>query len=513
MKKALSRLLLYLLPGLGDILWMGAFVGVLGLGPRMMNIDGDLGRHLTIGSYILDQGRVPTLDLFSHTLPGQVLTPHEWLAQVIFALANRVMGLDGVVLVSGLVIATSFWLVYRQSRNLSQKVLASVLVTVLAMAASSLHWLTRPHIFTFLMLVLWISVLENLRSGRLNRWWLLPVLMVVWANLHGAFIAGFATWFLYGLGLAWDAFWRKFPKGEGLHGHFWRYYLSGGAAAFLATLINPAGVGLWSTSVGYVGNHYLVSHTAEYHPPNFQEPSTWPFMLMIILTLLLFGLQSKRLEAARVLPSAAWLVMALYSARNIPLFAIVSAPMLASALGDWLNASHFRVRILDRLYQLDRRLLQTDLSLRGLLWPLVLIALAVLGLQGGAKLDFQQQGNRFDPRVFPVQAVQWLEDHPQQGQVFNYFPWGGYLLYQSWPEQQVFIDGQTDFYGEALTRQYEQVLTLAPGWQSVFDQYQVGWVLVPPGEPLANELRSNAGWQSIYRDETAEILTNTARPK
>ncbi|RPJ42934.1 MAG: hypothetical protein EHM21_12195, partial [Chloroflexi bacterium] len=313
MKKALSRLLLYLLPGLGDILWMGAFVGVLGLGPRMMNIDGDLGRHLTIGRYILDQGRVPTLDLFSHTLPGQVLTPHEWLAQVIFALANRVMGLDGVVLLSGLVIATSFWLVYRQSRRLSQKVLASVLVTVLAMAASSLHWLTRPHIFTFLMLVLWISVLENLRSGRLNRWWLLPVLMVVWANLHGAFIAGFATWFLYGLGLAWDAFWRKFPKGEGLHGHFWRYYLSGGAAAFLATLINPAGVGLWSTSVGYVGNHYLVSHTAEYHPPNFQEPSTWPFMLMIILTLLLFGLQSKRLEAARVLPSAAWLVMALYS--------------------------------------------------------------------------------------------------------------------------------------------------------------------------------------------------------
>ena len=283
MKKALSRLLLYLLPGLGDILWMGAFVGVLGLGPRMMNIDGDLGRHLTIGSYILDQGRVPTLDLFSHTLPGQPLTPHEWLAQVIFALANRVMGLDGVVLVCGLVIATSFWLVYRQSRNLSQKVLASVLVTVLAMAASSLHWLTRPHIFTFLMLVLWISVLENLRSGRLNRWWLLPVLMVVWANLHGAFIAGFATWFLYGLGLAWDAFWRKFPKGEGLHGHFWRYYLSGGAAAFLATLINPAGVGLWSTSVGYVGNHYLVSHTAEYHPPNFQEPSTWPFMLMIML--------------------------------------------------------------------------------------------------------------------------------------------------------------------------------------------------------------------------------------
>ncbi len=288
--KQVEKLLLFLLPGLGDVLWIAVFVAVIGQGPRMLNIDGDLGRHLTIGRYILDHARVPTADLFSHSMFGQPVTPHEWLAQGMFALADRLMGLNGVVLVCGLVIATSFWLVYRLSREKSQTLLVAVFVTVLAMAAASLHWLTRPHVFTFLLLAAWLNILEDLRCGRLKRWWLLPALMLVWANLHGAFIAGFVTWGLYGLGLAWDAFWRRFPAGAELHRKFWHYYLLGGAAALVITLVNPAGIGLWSTSTGYIGNRYLVGHTAEYLPPNFHDPSTWPFLVMIGLLVVVFGI-------------------------------------------------------------------------------------------------------------------------------------------------------------------------------------------------------------------------------
>ncbi|HEX9018426.1 MAG TPA: hypothetical protein VF806_04535 [Anaerolineaceae bacterium] len=518
MTRKLSGLIFYLLPGLGDILWISALVGAIGLGPRMMNIDGDLGRHLTIGRWILANGRVPTTDLFSHTMAGQPLTPHEWLSQVLFALADRAMGLNGVVLLSGLVIATAFWLVYRRARDASHEILGAVFAVVLAMAASSLHWLTRPHIFTFLMLALWVNVLEDLRRGRLQRWWWLPVIMLAWANLHGAFIAGFVTWGLYGLGVAWDAFWRNFSKGEGLHGRFWRYFLLGGAASLLATLANPAGPGLWATSVGYVGNRYLVSHTAEYLPPNFHDPSTWPFLVMIGLFVLALGLQGRRQEgghgvsAARVIPAAAWLVMGLYSVRNAPLFAIVAAPLLASVFAEWLAANHYRLKLLSRFNQMNQRLLQTDLSLRGILWPVIILALVIIGYQSGAKLDFQQRGNAFDSQVFPVQAVDWLVEHPQQGNMFNHFPWGGYLLYRMWPQQRVFIDGQTDFYGEGLTRQYEQVLTISTGWEAVLEQYQVRWVIIPPSGPLAITLRGDPGWKSVYQDETAEIFVKAAAP-
>jgi hypothetical protein len=220
-------------------------------------------------------------------------------------------------------------------------------------------------------------------------------------------------------------------------------------------------------------------------------------------------MQSRRIEAARLLPAAAWLVMGLYSVRNVPLFAIVSAPLIASTLSEWLDDNHHRVKALARLYALDQRLLQIDLSLRGVLWPVLIVVLAVWGLRSGVKLDFQQRGNTFNPDVFPVQAVDWLDVHPQTGNVFNYFPWGGYLLYREWPGTNVFIDGQTDFYGEYLTRQYEQVLTLSPGWEDILKAYQVTWIILPVSENMGSALRDLPGWKAVYQDRTAEIFRRT----
>ena len=90
-----------------------------------MNMDGDLGRHLTIGNYILEVGSIPIRDVFSHTMHGLPLTPHEWLAQVILASSYRIGGLDGVVFTCALLIAAIFTLVYRQCLRQSKMLLIS----------------------------------------------------------------------------------------------------------------------------------------------------------------------------------------------------------------------------------------------------------------------------------------------------------------------------------------------------------------------------------------------------
>lgn len=506
MKKQEPGFLLYLLPGMGDILWLGVFWGAIGLGSKLLNVDGDLGRHLTIGQYILGTGTVPVRDLFSHTMLGQPLTPHEWLSQALFASVYRWLGLDSVVLLCGLIIATTFWLVFHRSRQECGSLLPAVLATVLAIATSSLHWLARPHIFTFLMLALWVIALDDLRRGRLKNWWRLPVIMLVWVNFHGAFIAGFITWAIYAAGLGWDIVFRRFLKGQGLHGHFWRYFFLGGAAAWLASLINPAGFGVWQVSFGYIGNNYLVGHTVEYFPPNFHNPSTWPFLLFIGLLVMVLGLQNKKIEGAHLFMTASWLLMALYSLRNAPLFAIVSAPLLASGIEDLLYHNPHRMKLLNRMSNFDTGLSGIDTSLKGIIWPIAGGAIAVAAFYSGASLDFQRQGNAFSSKVFPVEAVNWLESHPQAGKMFNYFPWGGYILYRQWPEQRVFIDGQTDFYGEALTRQYEQVITLSPGWEDVLARYQVDWVILPPAEAAARALKSSLEWQVVYEDDVAVVM-------
>ena len=84
-------------------------------------------------------------------------------------------------------------------------------------------------------------------------------------------------------------------------------------------------------------------------------------------------------------------------------------------------------------------------------------------------------------------------------------PGGGYLLYRSWPERTVFIDGQTDFYGEELTREYEKVITLTDGWQEVLQDYQIKWVIMPAGSVLGSALTDNDVWEKGYSDTTTEI--------
>lgn len=80
------------------------------------------------------------------------------------------------------------------------------------------------------------------------------------------------------------------------------------------------------------------------------------------------------------------------------------------------------------------------------------------------------------------------------------------MLYRLWPEETVFIDGQTDFYGEALTRQYEQVIDFQTGWEQVLNQYQVTYLLIPPDSALAQGIKDDSSWKVIYHDQTAEIV-------
>ncbi|MRR30549.1 hypothetical protein EG834_09565, partial [bacterium] len=228
MKDQPPKLLLHLIPTFANLVWMLGFFMVLISGPQLMNADGDLGRHLTIGRYILATGDIPVRDLFSHTMAGQPLTPHEWLSQVIFAQADQWMGLNGVILVCALIIATTFRFVFTLARQEGLTLGATLSVILLAMLASTTHWLSRPHLFTFLLLAIWMAVLQQMRKGKGKRWWLLPVLMLFWANLHGAFIAGFVTWAIYGVGILFDTLHHDIPKDEVLPPRFWRNYLLGG---------------------------------------------------------------------------------------------------------------------------------------------------------------------------------------------------------------------------------------------------------------------------------------------
>jgi hypothetical protein len=482
----------YLVPRFQDVFFIGILLAGVSYGGKLFNLDGDLGRHIAIGNYIIANGTIPTSDIFSHTLTGKTLVPHEWLAQVLFSSANSLLGLSGVVLLTAFVIAITFTLAYREILTRKTFRLVALVAALWAAMTSSLHWLARPHIFTFLFLALWTYQLEKVAEKKTDRLWVFPLMMLIWANTHGAFIAGFVVLGAYILEWLWDFLQRRADKETG------RSLFIIAISSFVVTFINPSGYLLWGTSVGYIGNKYLVDHTIEYMAPNFHLAATWPFLIMMAFFIFSLG-QGVKLKLRESILLAGWTVMALYSARNIPLFAIVTAPMLGTLIQSSAGKMPFLVKQ-------DEGLIKIESQLRGILFPVISILLLAFAFTRDLKLDSAQLGNHYDPAVFPVHAVNWLEENRQQGNVFNYFTWGGYLLYREWPDINVFIDGQTDFYGETLTREYEQVISTSEGWESVFEKYQVEWVIIPGNSTLAQVLESKYHWRVLYEDDTTVIL-------
>jgi len=484
----------YLLPQPRDILFIGVFFSMLLGGPRLFTNDGDLGRHITVGNYILDARTIPATDIFSHTRYGERLVSHEWLSDVVFALVHRFMGLSGDVFIAALLGAFTILIIYEELVKRGNFRLIALFVAAWVAAVSSIHWLARPHMFTFFFIALWTYWLERVyRNERMNIW-LFPALMLIWANMHGAFFAGFITLAAYIASWLLE-FWQGHQTKE-----LGKQLALIGFLSFAITFINPSGRRLWTTILDFLGNDYITSHQVDHLSPNFHEKDMWPFLLMLVFALFALG-QEYRIKFREALLLAGWGAMSLFTLRNLPLFAVVTAPIygdllqpLAVKILNWLNpASGSR---------------ENGNVLRGYVWVVAAVLFFGFVLWRGIPMDQKGTGNVYLPDKMPVQAVDWLKENPQTGNMFNQFVWGGYILYGLWPAEKVFIDGQTDFYGEALLREYFEVINVDVGWEAVLDKYAVSWMLIPRDDELAEYLYSvdDDVWNVIYEDDIAVIF-------
>jgi hypothetical protein len=518
-----------LLPSAFDIVFVAlALVVPFAWVEPLLNADGDLARHLRVGDTILQHGLF-FRDLFSNTKLGKPFVPYEWLSEVVFAVVNRIGGLAAVSIFCGLVIGATYALLVLFLRRRGVDPLLAFLVGMLAAAVSCVHWLARPHLFTPLAAVLLLFLLER----RPDRWGVLLVapLFVAWANLHGGFFFGLV---LIGVFLAGDLMelhaarraaaeptggaGNGGPAGEvaqpgrgreaaALDGGAVRRRLGYHAALLLvgaaACLVNPEGPALFGHVIGWFGQRYIINNTAEYLSPNFHMRSVQIFLGALILLVGALGMARTRISWPRLLVITADTFFALYSGRNIPLFAVTALPLAALELdAEW--------RGLPFLGRLRQGFAEGDAASRGGVWSgAVAVALMALLVNGGRVASHTLVSARFDPRIFPVDAVRRARAAGLGGRMFNAFGWGGYILY-AWPEQRVFIDGQTDFYGDTIFRTYQDIAGLQAGWRRQLDSLQISLVIVGSKTALGNELQRLPGWTRWYGDSTAVILRRSA---
>jgi hypothetical protein len=410
------------------------------------------------------------------------------MADVIYYIAYRLFGLNGVVLLTGILIASTFGLLYIEAVSQNNEKFLSFLLILLGTFVTSIHWVARPHLFTMLFLALWLIFTERLARGIPVQLWIFPALMLLWANMHAEFIAGFLILFAYLAGGIWQFLFTR----TSLALKTIRHLLVAALLSLAASIVTPTGPQAWDTVLGYLQNRYLLSHIAETRPPNFTQAEYLPLLILLGISVLLLAIQRRKFTPAQFFLMAGFGLMSFFSARNVHLFGVIAPITLANGV-QGISASK-------PLGRIEAAVRQMESQAAGRLQPILLTILASVILLAGSL----GKTNRFEPSMFPVQAVEWLEVHPQTGRMFNAFDWGGYLLFHLWPAQKVFIESQTDVSGE-VTKEYETVVTLREGWQDIFERHKVTWVIVPPDWPLARELHAQ-GWKPIYRDDTTVIL-------
>ncbi len=482
-----------LLPAPADILFI-LFLAALPLarGWQAINTDGDLGRHLRVGSDILAEGLFFT-DRYSWTMQGQPFVPYEWLSEVLFALSHRWAGFNGVLALCALLVATTIWLLMLWFRRMGVEPLLAFVASAAAGLAGSFHWLARPHLWslpgTVLVLLLMTAATgpadptspESSQTSRLpsRRLMLLTVaLFAVWANLHGGFLFGLVLLALLALGEALDWWIHDRQRSPSRL----QAILAILGAAVLGSCINPVGPSLFGHMFATLGNSWVLSMTMEYRSPNFHLWWGRVFLVLLLTCIAAMAGMRRTMPLRVLLPFMATAAFALHSARNIPLWALSGFPLLvAHADPDWRG---LRNELLSRF----RSSFETAARAAVVgLWSAA-AALAALGL---VRVAPPHPG--FDPGVFPVEAVARARAQNITGRIFNEMGWGGYILY-AWRQQEVFIDAQTDFYGERLSMQYASVRAAEPGWEERLDSLEVEVILMPPEAPLALALAAAPGW-------------------
>jgi hypothetical protein len=491
MQNRTSNLASTLSKGLSTSQLMAAilFVMLFALAVRIP-LDTDTWWHLRSGEYILTNHAVPLTDPFSLTRLNQPWVDQSWGAQIILYGFFRLLGGNvGLALYTALFATLGLYFVYLMCEG---NVYLRAFVVILAAATAAVFWSARPQMISFFLSAVLLYILYLFKRRHLDRLWLIPLLMVLWVNLHAGFFIGFIL--LAGM-IAGEILGRLFDASnpDALSWRQIRKLVIISVISYIVLVINPNTVQMWTYSFKTAGIGVLQQYIQEWASPDFHFRETWPFVFMIIGTLGAAGLSTKKLDWSDLVLVGGTAFLALYASRNISTYAIVAAPVMSRHLNIWL-ADHGIVLARARPPRGAAKILNWLILLLIIVGAVAKIAVT---LQPKAVAAAQADG-------LPVDAAAYLNDAKPAGPMFNSYNWGGYLLYAA-PQYPVFVDGRTDLFEDALLTEWRNAW-LGQNWQATFEKWNIHLAVIEKDSLIADALRQTSNWKEIYHDTKASIF-------
>jgi hypothetical protein len=450
--------------------------------------DPDSHWHVTVGNWILTHGTVPTTDTYSFTFTGQPWIAKEWLSQLLLALAYNLGGWGGVTALAAAALGATFALLLRLlMRDL--KPLPALLFTTAAFVMTASHFLARPHVLAFPLMLLWVAGLvrsvEQRRAPDYREWpWLLLV-MLLWANMHGGFTLGL----MLAGALALDALVGARDAVERRTLFFaWARF---GIAALLVACITPYGPEsiLVTSRIFSLGD--ALSLISEWQAPDFQKQPLQELLVLVALYLALS--RGLKLPLIRLLIVIGLVHLFLRYARNAELLAMLAPLVIAPLLVRQFPKIAAEAEPTGRLKALARPAGFAALT----------VALGLAGLMAGLSMGY---GRIAPPTTnMPAAAVAFARDAGLTGRVLNHYSYGGYLISVGIP---TFIDGRGELYGGDFIKQYAKAVNLRgeEPFDALLDRYGIDWTLLPSDQPANRLLARLPGWRQAYSDDAATIF-------
>ncbi|HWI14954.1 MAG TPA: hypothetical protein VNT02_11915, partial [Burkholderiales bacterium] len=356
----------------------------------------------------------------------------------------------------------------------------------------------RPQLFTYLFFALYLGVLAGYKyHGSTRHAWILPVVMIAWANLHGASVVGIALLALF-LGAEWV---QSFVRGEADAARraalkrltFWA------ALAAVATLANPRFLEYWIYPFYVLNLDVAKGVINEWQSPNFHSLYYRYFLFAFLLFFAVQIYSRRKPDLPELAVPLFFIVCGFTAVRHLPLACLAVAPffaLFARELPPLPNLSALRVKSIASGRQLDATLVNA-----------LNVALLVCV---GASIAYTQT-RRYTPEsiidaALPVKAASFIADNGITGRMFNEYGEGGYLIWRLYPAQRVFVDGRADLYGNDFLNDYFEIVGGKAGWKQKLEARAIDYAVLPRDVPLRQLLLADGGYKLVYDDERHSVL-------
>ncbi len=388
----------------------------------------DLWWHLGMGRVIAAAHAVPQSDAFSYTRFGSPYFDQPWLAQLVMFAGFASTGLAGLLACDFLIMIGAEALAVSAAMRRGASFAVACIVQLVLTPVASRGWAMRPQAFAVPLFAAFVYVLAAYRKDARAPLWLLPPLMVAWANLHGSFPLGLVL-VLLTLGAAWlDARVALRPL----------VWTALGCA--VAPLANPRGLSLFGYVRSLLDSGAVRAVAREWQPLTLSD-NEGRYVALVLVGALVLGLY-RRARWGDWLLVAPFALLELKAVRNGIWLSLVLGPIVAG----WLARSPEEAPP-----RLPRHALAVTAFIAGLLVTTPWWKPHLVPMPYGALAWHQRT---------PIAAVSWLEQTARTPRrLFHGMGAGSYLIWAR-PSQPVFIDPRIELYPR---EQWDDALAIRGG--------------------------------------------------